>query len=340
MKTNAILGLAALSLLAGSAYADKGYALLDLGTFGGQSAAISAINDRGQMVVNASGFPDGLTRAFLVEGFRVIALPPGAYANGINSDGVVVGAFTANGQTLAFVYRFGAMQMLGGPGVQRSAATAINDRGQIVGWAAPINGHPQNRAVIWENGAITELGPFELGGLLEGDPSYATAINDRGLVVGYDLGDSYRPGGYYWDGIVHRLPAPPSLPPAQAALTATAVNNSGTIVGYTYLQGPCFLHQGFVAQQNMVRLISSTNSLEPAAITDFGTIAGTMSAPVGCNGSNPRLGFVLDQGKLTTLPSLAAGKDAEVTAMNNWGLVVGRAFPASGGAHAVFWVKR
>jgi probable HAF family extracellular repeat protein len=340
MKTNAILGLAALSLLAGSAYADRGYALLDLGTFGGQSAAISAINDRGQMVVNASGFSDGLTHAFLIDGFRVTALPAGAYANGINSDGTVVGAFTANGQTQAFVYRFGAMQMLGGQGVQRSAATAINDRGQIVGWAAPINGHPQNRAVIWENGAITELGPFELGRVLEGDPSYATAISDRGLVVGYDLGEGFFPAGYYWDGIVHRFAIPSSLPPGQDALTATSVNNSGTIAGYTNVQGPCFVHKGFVAQQNVVTLISSSSSLEPMAITDSGTIAGTMSAPIGCNASNPRSGFVLDQGKLTALPSLAAGKDAEVTAINNWGLVVGRAFPATGGAHAVLWVKR
>jgi chitinase len=342
MKKKTTFGLAAWTLLAGSAYAQKAYTIRDLGTFGGLSASVSAINDRGQMVVNASGFQDGLSRAFIVDGFRVTALPPGAYGNGINSTGDVVGAFTANGTTLAFVYRSGALQLLGGQGVQRSAATAINDSGQIVGWAAPINGHTQNRAVIWENGVVTELGPFELGTVLAGDPSYATAISDLGKVVGYDLGEGFFPRGYYWDGIVHRLAMPASLPPAEAALTSTAVNRFGTIVGYTNVQGPCWPHKGVVVEQDAVRLLEVPGSVEPMAINNSGTIAGTISAATGCSATpNPRSGFVLDRGKLTTLPSLPGGRDAEVSAMNNRGeVVVGRALPASGGWHAVIWQKR
>jgi probable HAF family extracellular repeat protein len=60
---------------------------------------------------------------------------------------------------------------LGLLGSRSTLATAINDRGQVVGMSG---GH----AFLWQGGRLTDLGTFG------GPYSYATAINDRGDIVG------------------------------------------------------------------------------------------------------------------------------------------------------------
>lgn len=75
-------------------------------------------------------------------------------------------------------------QLLSLPGDSTSAATAINDKGQVVG----ISGICDNavgrlsaiHAVLWENGTVTDIG--SLGGLGWNTPM---AINPQGDVVGF-----------------------------------------------------------------------------------------------------------------------------------------------------------
>jgi probable HAF family extracellular repeat protein len=77
------------------------------------------------------------------------------------------------------------------PNDRDSAATAVNNRGQIVGisgdCANAVGGLSARHAVIWQEGAIEDIG--SLGGVAWNTPA---AINDRGVVVGFsDLpGDS------------------------------------------------------------------------------------------------------------------------------------------------------
>ena len=68
------------------------------------------------------------------------------------------------------------MTDLGTLGGTTSYATAINDRGQVVGNSPTIAG--VTHAFLYGDGAMTDLGT------LGGTTSYATAINDRGQVVG------------------------------------------------------------------------------------------------------------------------------------------------------------
>src|SRR4051812_14535674 len=56
-----------------------------------------------------------------------------------------------------------------------SAATAINERGHIVGFS-------DGQAVLWRDGKI-----IPLGGLRGGSRSYALDVNDRDEVVGYSV---------------------------------------------------------------------------------------------------------------------------------------------------------
>jgi probable HAF family extracellular repeat protein len=72
------------------------------------------------------------------------------------------------------------------PGDTTSAATAINDKGQIVGISGrcgiAVGGVSAAHAVIWENGVPTDIG--NLGGHQWNTP---TAINNHGKVVGFSL---------------------------------------------------------------------------------------------------------------------------------------------------------
>ena len=79
------------------------------------------------------------------------------------------------------------------PGDTSGAATAINDNGQIVGISGTcdqaVGRHTAKHAVLWENGGVTEIGPFTAEWW-----NTPTAINQHGDVVGF-AGDPAFVGG-------------------------------------------------------------------------------------------------------------------------------------------------
>jgi uncharacterized membrane protein len=129
------------------------------------------------------------------------------------------------------------------PGGYNSYATAANNRGQVVGWAENGTVDPtcdtdfqilQFRAVIWgPHGEMQELPP------LPGDStSAATAINDQGQVVGSRAHVHRRwrcqcPALCTlgrWRPHQHRRPGRTTWN------TPTAINNHGTVVGFSLPQ--------------------------------------------------------------------------------------------------------
>ena len=134
------------------------------------------------------------------------------------------------------------------------AATAINNRGQIVGISGicdqAVGRHTAKHALLWDNGTITNLG--NLGAELWITPM---AINQDGVIVGFGATDANDLNGdflraFIWnrkDGMKRIDP----LPIADHVFSqATGINERGQVVGSSCtFAGAC---QGFLWQNGVI----------------------------------------------------------------------------------------
>lgn len=146
-----------------------------------------------------------------------------SFAYGINNGGQVVGysQMIPNGSgNHATLWSGGVMTDLGTLITGgTSQARAINDSGQIVGWAntAPPG---YNHAVLWSNGVMTDLGTL-------GGHSYAYAINNNGQIVGNSSSPYH--ATLWSNGVITDL----GTVAGGNWSEAYAINNSGQVVGYS-----------------------------------------------------------------------------------------------------------
>jgi len=172
---------------------DRRQSLGDLGPSGSGSTAI-AINDNGEVVGVSSGLASnsgGVVRAVIWQHGVIhdIGTLGGLHstANAINIGRQVVGwAEIEDQSTLAFLFDNSVMHDLGmlpggviEPG-SGSQAASVNESGQVVGLSLDSKG--ESRAVIWENGQITDLNdgiPAAAGVVL----TRARGINNLGQIV-------------------------------------------------------------------------------------------------------------------------------------------------------------
>lgn len=153
--------------------------MIDLGTLGGSVSQASGINDLGQIVgrSNLKGQNDA---------YRAFLLTP----EDTNGDGSPDRWFRdSNADGANDLMR--DLGTLGGVGATSSAAD-VNNLGQVVGSSSWLTSPytTTSRAVLWQDGSITELSS---GGATT---SHAAAINDAGVIAGW---------GYFAPGYGHTL---------------------------------------------------------------------------------------------------------------------------------------
>ncbi|OHA16858.1 MAG: hypothetical protein A3C79_00835 [Candidatus Taylorbacteria bacterium RIFCSPHIGHO2_02_FULL_45_28] len=175
-------------------------------------------------------------------------------AYGINDYGDIAGSSTTNGHVHAFLYADSVMQDIGTLGGNESAAYAINMYAEVVGYAttsggahhamfydyqngtmqdlgvlsggssdayginvnAHVVGSSGNRAFLFSNGSMKDLNDVTIQHGTPWTLQSATAINDKGQIVGYGLNPSGQTHAFLLDplsaGWRDAIEAQPSQP--------------------------------------------------------------------------------------------------------------------------------
>lgn len=303
---------------------------LDLGTLGGPNSTVAWPNHttHGEIV----GIAETAEKNPLGEAWSCSAFffgPDGYICNG-------------------FAWRDGVMTELPPfQGGYNSYAAGVNNRGQIVGWAEngvrdptcnnqpPVNQFLQFEAAIWGPGLteMTQLPPYP------GDPdSAATAINDRGQVVGISglcanaVGGTSAIHALLWEnGQTINL----GNLGAQAWNTPVSLNNHGQVVGFANNianNAQAFLWTQEIGKMRALPFIGDDDSSAAYDINEKGQIVG-----ISDGGSEPygARAFLYENGMMMDLNDLVQGESSLylflAQGINDQGEIVGTAIDAGGG---------
>jgi probable HAF family extracellular repeat protein len=247
-------------------------------------SSVSRISDDGRAVGNSYGIHDYQGEACLwqnltPQGLGFLDGHDSSLAYDINNAGQVVGSSSVYTQqnTRPFLWENGAMRNLGViDALQEGAATAINDAGMVVGTCYNYAAEAQ-RATFWYGGVTGYLG--EPAGHTV---SCAYDINNLGDVVGWSSTSWAQSYACWWhQGVATNLhlDAPPEY--QSGCSRATAINNSGKVVGNLYNnpsygdphEGQAFLWQNH-SMQLLPALSGYSNWTNAMGINDQGWIAG------------------------------------------------------------------
>jgi probable HAF family extracellular repeat protein len=209
------------------AFLYSGGTMSDLGTLGGNNNQGTAINRTGEVVGWAST-PTGCSDSFLWNGRTMIDL--GALgAAGINDSGQVAGTCGSNPGTEACLYSNGSTAHLSDPTTfapLNCGASAIDDNGQVVGNCDDTSS--DLHAVLWQNGAATDLGTFG------GPQASAAAINNLGQIVGWAQTSSDADHGFLWSN--------GKMTDLGNNFFPAAINDDGVVVGGNLIYSAGTLH--------------------------------------------------------------------------------------------------
>ncbi|HET8662372.1 MAG TPA: hypothetical protein VFM55_25750, partial [Micromonosporaceae bacterium] len=228
----------------------------------------------------------------------------------LNDRGQVVGQSEAsNGRPHPVLWQNGKVIDLGvlpfGTEDEAGVARDINNRGDVVGGSNGANGQ---RAVLWRNGQIIDLGT------LNGNPTFAYAINDNGQIVGTSHTPSGELRGFLWEnGRMRDLGIDGGVIPRD-------INNKGQVVGSLNFGDGGGRQQAFLWENGVVTRLSAPGVSSSAnAINDKGEIVGGYLIEVEV-GAHPVRWY---QGSMTELGLLPKGNAGAALAINELGQIVG-----------------
>ncbi len=214
---------------------------------------------------------------------------------------------------------------LGSLGGRTSRAAAINNHGQIVGYATNLR--EKGGAFLWEDGVMREL-----DGLPSGVRSGANAISEAAHVAGWiDTPDDTRP--FLWhDGKVTVI----EIWQDPVRGEAYGVNTRGQVVGYTEDEdGP---DRAFVWEKGQLKELETLPggfSTQALAINDSSQIVGR----VYLSDLRSWHGVLWEGGRIRDLGTLPGGENqgSRAAAISPSGLVVGWSYNREGSQRAVLW---
>jgi probable HAF family extracellular repeat protein len=346
------------------------YTITDLGTLdGGTSSQPFFINSYG-LVSGSSSLPDGNQHAVLwLEELKLdIGAPglggPNSIAFGDNERFQAAGeaetstsdpngedfcGFGTHLTCLPFLWQDGGMIQLPTLGGNNGEATAINNRGEVAGFAensTPDPGCPAPQVlhfkpVVWEKGRVNQL--HTLGGDPDG---VAFMINDNGQAVGasgncatfnpIDLYNLVPVHALLWEkGNATDLGNLGGTTGQAGGNIALDINYQGQVVGNSDLPGDttfhAFLWTKEKGMQDLGTLSGDVASLS-ISINDAGSVIG---ASIDASG-NPRA-FLWEKGVMTDLNTLIAG-DSRLylltgCSINSRGEITGLGLTSTGEIH-------
>jgi probable HAF family extracellular repeat protein len=259
--------------------------IVDLGTPPGYSVSQAAsLNDLGQVVGSTNGQYQS-EFAYLWENgnWNYLGTLSGldySSASDINNSSQISGysfMLGPGGGYRAWIYDGGILTDLGTFGGDDSLASAINELGQVTGWAQTAD-PGVTHAFIWENGVMTDLG------VLPGETSStASDINILGQVCGQSAHTSstypfstFRTACLWKDGNIIDIG---KLPGYTRNSTAGGINDQSQVVGYSSDNGnkshAFIFENGVLTDLNDLIAAGSGWMLEVASdINESGEIVG------------------------------------------------------------------
>lgn len=299
-----------------------------IGTLGGPTSLLFAVNDRGQAVGNSGVTSVSDQHAILWVDGRTIDLGvlPGdgaSFATGINDRNQIVGgsADLVRGTQRAVLWQDGRMTIVSPPG-QDCFAVDINNHGEIAGTCEEV-------PVVWRDG---EMVPIGLPGSFQ---AVAHAINGKGAVVGSTLDLALVQSGFLWqDG---RLT---ELADSGRTMVPLDVNSRTQVVGYADANpAPDALEPVIWEDGRILPLSGTWGSFHGTAwgINDRGEVVVSGHDASHVNGAVDGA-FVWAKGEFRSLPGLGMPFDMPFD-ISNHGVAVGSVQDQGGFQRGIIWPK-
>ncbi len=268
-------------------------------------------------------------------------------ANALNDQGQVVGSVEsfAIGDDTRYAILWdesNGLQEIGNLGATDSIAIGINNNGQVVGASATSQlTDGTTYPFLWsEASGMSSLGS------LSNSPNYGIGvqwsrsinINDQGVVVGTSESDGMVTSAFIWTEAAGMQPVGDFI---GASSFATAINNSGQIVGFgDTASNPDSLRRAFIWDEDfgsqLLPLVDDGTIYETSEahdINDLGDVVGQIYS----SDDSSRLAILWQNGEAHDLGSLS-GTHSSAHAINETGVIVGYS-DVSGifGSHAFIW---